>query len=144
MVNEKLKTHIACFHLSADDNELIFKLVNEKSFSLCTVIVELYQTAAPAHSMWKKNNVGALCFEKDYEKKSYYFRLYCLKQQKLVWEQEIYRHMSLVLGQPFLITFEGTVGSQTTYENLKAYSLMMSCIFKFIILEWNGGIKFRL
>lgn len=103
------KANVACSHLSNDDNELIFNLVNEKSFSLCTAIAEVHQTTSPAHSMWIKFCVGALCFEKDYARKSYFFRLYCLMRHQLVWEQEIYRHMKVAPVRPYLLSFEGDV-----------------------------------
>lgn len=109
MLNSKSEANRACSHLSSGDNELIFALVDEKSFSLCTVIAEIYQTNGPTHRNWNKISIGALCFEKDYSKKSYYFRLYCLLQQKMVWEQEIYRHMDITITRSFLLTFEGEV-----------------------------------
>lgn len=109
MLNANPKVNVACTHLSAEENEMIFKLITEMSFSMCTVIAEVYQTSQPAHSIWSKKWIGALCFEKDYIKKSYFFRLYCLMRQQLVWEQEIYRHMDIALVRPFLLSFEGDV-----------------------------------
>lgn len=109
MLKTNPKVNVACAHLSAEDNELIFRLIAQMSYSMCTVIAEVYQTTQPAHSMWNKHSVGALCFEKDYTKKSYFFRLYCLVRHQLVWEQEIYRHMNIALVRPFLLSFEGDV-----------------------------------
>lgn len=108
-MNKKRDENVACKHLSSEDNELIFNQVGGNSFSLCTAIVELYHSNQSTHSAWEKISVGALCFEKDYEKRSYFFRLYCLMRHELVWQQEIYRNLNLSLSRSYLLTFEGDV-----------------------------------
>lgn len=109
MSNKKFEANVACSHLSFDENELVFSLINEHSFSLCTVVVEMYETLGPTHSVWNRVCAGILCFEKDYKEKSYFFRLYCLMRREMKYEQEIYRQMENFIERPYLLTFEGKV-----------------------------------
>uniref|UniRef100_A0A8W7P1E7 WH1 domain-containing protein n=1 Tax=Anopheles coluzzii TaxID=1518534 RepID=A0A8W7P1E7_ANOCL len=78
--------------------------------SLSTAVVQLYTTQSPAHASWVKRCTGALCFIKDNIRKSYYFRLYCLKANQMVWEQELYEKIEVTQPKPYLITFEGQDG----------------------------------
>lgn len=66
-------------------------------------------TQSPAHASWMKKWTGALCFIKDNIRKSYFFRLYCLKANRMVWEQEIYNGIEVTKPRPFLMVFEGQV-----------------------------------
>lgn len=66
-------------------------------------------TQSPAHASWVKKWTGALCFIKDNIRKSYFYRLYCLKANRLVWEQELYDKIEVTKPRPFLIVFEAEV-----------------------------------
>ncbi|RNA38033.1 neural Wiskott-Aldrich syndrome [Brachionus plicatilis] len=57
-------------------------------------LVELNQSQGPSHTEWKTIISGKLVFQKDYGKKSYFFRLYPVdsntKSNDFVWEHEMY------------------------------------------------------
>ncbi|XP_055639547.1 actin nucleation-promoting factor WASL-like isoform X2 [Toxorhynchites rutilus septentrionalis] len=93
--------------LTNDENEQLFGLLGRRCQTQCTAVVQLYVTQSPAHASWVKKWTGALCFIKDNIRKSYFFRLYCLKANKLVWEQELYDKIDVTKPRPFLIVFEG-------------------------------------
>uniref|UniRef100_A0A182KBA6 WH1 domain-containing protein n=1 Tax=Anopheles christyi TaxID=43041 RepID=A0A182KBA6_9DIPT len=96
--------------LTNEENDQLFRLLGRRCQSLSTAIVQLYTTQSPAHASWVKRCTGALCFIKDNIRKSYYFRLYCLKANQMVWEQELYEKIEVTQPKPYLITFEGQDG----------------------------------
>ncbi|XP_053682613.1 actin nucleation-promoting factor WASL isoform X2 [Sabethes cyaneus] len=96
--------------LTNDENEQLFSLLGRRCQTQCTAVVQLYMTQSPAHASWVKRWTGALCFIKDNIRKSYFFRLYCLKTNRLVWEQELYDKIDVTKPKPFLIVFEGQDG----------------------------------
>ncbi|XP_055523939.1 actin nucleation-promoting factor WASL [Wyeomyia smithii] len=96
--------------LTNDENEQLFSLIGRRCQTQCTAVVQLYMTQSPAHASWVKRWTGALCFIKDNIRKSYFFRLYCLKTNRLVWEQELYDKIEVTKPKPFLIVFEGQDG----------------------------------
>ncbi|XP_035902440.1 neural Wiskott-Aldrich syndrome protein isoform X2 [Anopheles stephensi] len=96
--------------LTNEENDQLFRLLGRRCQTLSTAVVQLYTTQSPAHASWVKRCTGALCFIKDNIRKSYYFRLYCLKANQMVWEQELYEKIEVTLPKPYLITFEGQDG----------------------------------
>ncbi|XP_058825214.1 actin nucleation-promoting factor WASL [Topomyia yanbarensis] len=96
--------------LTNDENEQLFSLLGRRCQTQCTAVVQLYMTQSPAHASWVKRWTGALCFIKDNIRKSYFFRLYCLKTNRLVWEQELYDKIEVTKPKAFLIVFEGQDG----------------------------------
>ncbi|XP_058127384.1 actin nucleation-promoting factor WAS-like [Anopheles coustani] len=96
--------------LTDEENDQLFRLIGRRCQSLCTAVVQLYTTQSPAHASWVKQGIGALCFIKDNQRKSYYFRLYCLMANVTVWEQELYEKIEVTQPKPYLITFEGQDG----------------------------------
>ncbi|XP_058176006.1 actin nucleation-promoting factor WASL-like [Anopheles ziemanni] len=96
--------------LTNEENDQLFRLLGRRCQTLSTAVVQLYTTQSPAHASWVKRCTGALCFIKDNMRKSYYFRLYCLKANLMVWEQELYEKIEVTQPKPYLITFEGQDG----------------------------------
>ncbi|KAM8706424.1 hypothetical protein ACLKA7_010663 [Drosophila subpalustris] len=78
--------------------------------TLNTAVVQIYKTEGSAHSHWKKKHTGVLCFVKDSAIRSYFLRAYCLIQNELIWEHEIYDGLKIIKSRPFLLTFEGSDG----------------------------------
>ncbi|XP_052867273.1 actin nucleation-promoting factor WASL [Anopheles cruzii] len=96
--------------LTNDENNQLFHLLGRRCQTLATAVVQLYSTQSPAHASWVKRCTGALCFIKDNVRKSYYFRLFCLKIKQMVWEQELYEKIEVSQPKSYLITFEGQDG----------------------------------
>ncbi|XP_055605696.1 actin nucleation-promoting factor WASL [Uranotaenia lowii] len=96
--------------LTNEENEQLFGLLEKRCQSLCTAVIQLYMTQSPAHASWVKKWTGALCFTKDNCRRSYFFQLYCLKTNRMVWEQELYQNIEVTKPRPFLIMFEGVEG----------------------------------
>ncbi|KRT81418.1 hypothetical protein AMK59_5260, partial [Oryctes borbonicus] len=93
--------------LTLEENHQIFRLVGSRCKTIATAVVQLYHTQSPSHSQWLKKETGVLCFVRDNVKKTYFFRLFCLKRNCMIWEQETYTQMEYDHRCPFLHTFEG-------------------------------------
>lgn len=76
---------------------------------MCTAVVQLFTTSAPAHSSWTRRLTGILCFVRDSSRRSYFMRIYNILKNELVWEEEMYDSILLNKSRDFLITFEGQV-----------------------------------
>lgn len=99
-----------CENLTYKENELCFQQIGVKCKSLSTSIVQVFQTSPPKHDKWRKVESGVLCFVKDNQKKSYFFKLVKLDNSAVVvWEEEIYIGLVMERIKPFLISFEGQV-----------------------------------
>ncbi|XP_075228899.1 actin nucleation-promoting factor WASL-like [Lycorma delicatula] len=92
--------------LSQEENEQVFSLLGHRCQTLATTIVQLFVTMGPDHNEWVKKDTGVLCLVKDNPKRSYFFRLYCLSRNRLVWEHEIYNEIDYLAPRRFLHTFE--------------------------------------
>lgn len=68
-------------------------------------------TDPPDHSAWRRSDAGVLCLVKDNQRRSYFFRLYCLTRCEMVWEHEVYNSMVYQCPKMWLHTFEGEVCS---------------------------------
>lgn len=79
------------------------------SQTLSTSVVQLYVTQHPHHSQWMKKCTGVLCFVKDNIRKNYFFRIFCLKKNNMLWEHEMYNNMEYLVLCPYLHSFEGEV-----------------------------------
>lgn len=93
--------------LTREENQQIFRLVGSRCKTIATAVVQLYHTQSPNHLQWVKKDTGVLCFVRDSVKKTYFFRLFCLKRNCMIWEQETYTQMEYDCRCPFLHTFEG-------------------------------------
>ncbi|GJQ70314.1 WASp [Trypoxylus dichotomus] len=93
--------------LTLEENQQIFRLVGSRCKTIATAVVQLYHTQSPNHLQWVKKDTGVLCFVRDNVRKTYFFRLFCLKRNCMVWEQETYTQMEYDHRCPFLHTFEG-------------------------------------
>ncbi|XP_017786793.1 PREDICTED: neural Wiskott-Aldrich syndrome protein-like isoform X2 [Nicrophorus vespilloides] len=93
--------------LSVEENQQIVRLLGPRCLSLATTVVQLFETQPPMHAQWIKRETGVLCFIRDNSKKNYFFRLYCFKQYKMIWEQEMYNDMDYIAACAFWHTFEG-------------------------------------
>lgn len=92
--------------LSKDENDVIVRLLGNKSQSLATAVVQVYCSDPPSHTKWTKRFCGVACFVKDHGKRSYFIRVFDLDQQQLIWEQELYNHFKYKTPRSYFHTFE--------------------------------------
>jgi len=93
--------------------------------SIASAVVQVLYPSPPSYSQWNKRHCGVLCFIKDNVKRSYFFRIYCLAKQELLWEQELYNSFEYLSPRPYFHTFEGDV------SNTQAVHLHLILTFSF-------------
>nr|XP_022918687.1 neural Wiskott-Aldrich syndrome protein-like [Onthophagus taurus] len=142
---KKLK-NVESLLLSRDENLKIFELLGYGCESKSTAIVQLFQTEHPKHDEWIKHHTGIVCLIKDYNLKTYFFRLYCFDSCTLIWEYKIPPAFSYVLSAKFLHTFigEGCAYGLSFTDEIEASSFFQSVqeiVKKIKIPKQTGTIK---
>uniref|UniRef100_A0A8C5RRE9 WASP actin nucleation promoting factor n=1 Tax=Laticauda laticaudata TaxID=8630 RepID=A0A8C5RRE9_LATLA len=89
------------------ENHQVFELLGRKCTTMVTTVVQLFLALPQSSRNWFKQSSGVLCFVKDVPKRSYFIRLFDLKQKKMIWEQELYNQMVYVAPTTFFHTFFG-------------------------------------
>ncbi|KDR14898.1 Neural Wiskott-Aldrich syndrome protein [Zootermopsis nevadensis] len=107
MRSESGTDHHGSMLLTHDENEQIYRLLGNRCQTLATGVVQLFVTDPPDHSAWRRSDAGVLCLVKDNQRRSYFFRLYCLTRCQMVWEHELYNSMDYKCPKMWLHTFEG-------------------------------------
>ncbi|KAJ8359426.1 hypothetical protein SKAU_G00159510, partial [Synaphobranchus kaupii] len=79
--------------LSGQENERLFDLLGRKCVTLATAVAQLYMALPHSPTHWSLQYTGALCFVKDNPQRSYFIRLYDIKEGKQIWEQELYNQL---------------------------------------------------
>ncbi|CAH1724118.1 actin nucleation-promoting factor WASL-like [Aphis gossypii] len=92
--------------LSKDENESVLQLLGPKCQSLAMAVVQFFSTDGPEGTEWRQKNFGILCFVRDPNRKSYYFRLYCPIRHQLLWEHEMYNGLLYQSPTKFFHCFE--------------------------------------
>ncbi|XP_059163971.1 actin nucleation-promoting factor WAS-like isoform X2 [Physella acuta] len=93
--------------LEDHENTVLFETMGRFSTSLATGVVQLYLAEQADRNRWSKIHCGVACFVKDSSKRSFFFRLYDIKKQKLLWEQELYSQLVYKAPRDYFHTFEG-------------------------------------
>lgn len=93
--------------LNPEENSQIFRLLGNRCQTLSTAVIQLFFTEAPNHSYWLRKDTGVLCFVKDNIRKNYFFRLFCLRRNNMIWEHEMYNNLEYNETTSFFHVFEG-------------------------------------
>nr|XP_033779392.1 wiskott-Aldrich syndrome protein [Geotrypetes seraphini] len=91
--------------LQPQENDQVFELLGRKCMSLCTSVAQLFLALPPGSPHWNKQHCGVLCFVKDNPRRSYFIRLYDLKEAKMVWEQELYSSFDYLASTRYFHVF---------------------------------------
>ncbi|KAG8142836.1 hypothetical protein E2320_006025 [Naja naja] len=73
--------------------------------TMCSVVVQIY--AAERNAMWSKKCCGVACLVKDNPQRSYFIRIYDIKDGKQLWEQELYNNFVYNSPRAYFHTFAG-------------------------------------
>uniref|UniRef100_H3ACP6 WASP actin nucleation promoting factor n=1 Tax=Latimeria chalumnae TaxID=7897 RepID=H3ACP6_LATCH len=87
--------------------------------TLVTTVVQLYLALPHSSNCWSKQFSGVACFVKDNPKRSYFIRIYDLKEGKMMWEQELYNQFVYSAPTPYFHTFpsdESQAGLNFTHQ----------------------------
>uniref|UniRef100_G3TNX6 Actin nucleation-promoting factor WASL n=1 Tax=Loxodonta africana TaxID=9785 RepID=G3TNX6_LOXAF len=73
--------------------------------TMSSAVVQLY--AADRNCMWSKKCSGVACLVKDNPQRSYFLRIFDIKDGKLLWEQELYNNFVYNSPRGYFHTFAG-------------------------------------
>uniref|UniRef100_A0A3B5LBN8 WASP like actin nucleation promoting factor a n=1 Tax=Xiphophorus couchianus TaxID=32473 RepID=A0A3B5LBN8_9TELE len=73
--------------------------------TLCSAVVQVYR--AERSCSWVKRCCGVACLVKDNPQRSYFIRVFDIKEGKSMFEQELYHSFSISCPRPYFITFAG-------------------------------------
>lgn len=103
---KKKSTNVSSILLNENENEALFNILGRGCVTLASGVCQLYTADPPSRQRWSKRFCGVVCFVKDNPKRSYYIRLYDIKKDAIIWEQEIYNQFKYKAPREYFHTFE--------------------------------------
>uniref|UniRef100_A0A8C6VME0 WASP like actin nucleation promoting factor n=1 Tax=Naja naja TaxID=35670 RepID=A0A8C6VME0_NAJNA len=98
-------SNVGSMLLTPQENESLFGFLGKKCVTMCSVVVQIY--AAERNAMWSKKCCGVACLVKDNPQRSYFIRIYDIKDGKQLWEQELYNNFVYNSPRAYFHTFAG-------------------------------------
>ncbi|KAM9327930.1 actin nucleation-promoting factor WASL-like isoform 2-T2 [Pholidichthys leucotaenia] len=102
---QRRPANVGSMLLTQQENECLFSYLGRKCITLSSAVVQVY--AADRNASWNKRCCGVACLVKDNPQRSYFIRVFDLKDGKVMFEQELYNNISIYLPRPYFITFAG-------------------------------------
>ncbi|CAB1323486.1 unnamed protein product, partial [Coregonus sp. 'balchen'] len=97
--------NIGSIFLTPQENECLFNYLGRKCITLCSAVVQVY--GADRSSSWVKRCCGVACLIKDNPLRSYFIRVFDIKEGKTMFEQELYNNFSINSSRSYFISFAG-------------------------------------
>ncbi|KAK6488057.1 WASP like actin nucleation promoting factor a [Huso huso] len=91
--------------LTPQENDCLQNYLGRKCITLSSAVVQVY--TADRNSVWSKKCCGVACLVKDNPQRSYFIRVYDIKDGKILWEQELYNNFSYNHTRSYFHTFAG-------------------------------------
>ncbi|MBN3285465.1 WASL protein, partial [Polyodon spathula] len=91
--------------LTPQENDCLQNYLGRKCITLSSAVVQVY--TADRNSVWSKKCCGVACLVKDNPQRSYFIRVYDIKDGKILWEQELYNNFSYNHSRSYFHTFAG-------------------------------------
>nr|XP_019934981.1 PREDICTED: neural Wiskott-Aldrich syndrome protein isoform X1 [Paralichthys olivaceus] len=91
--------------LTPQENECLFGYLGRKCATLCSSVVQVYM--AERSASWGKRCCGVACLVKDNPQRSYFIRVFDIKEGKTMFEQELYHNFSISCSRSYFISFSG-------------------------------------
>ncbi|OWF35295.1 Wiskott-Aldrich syndrome protein [Mizuhopecten yessoensis] len=104
--NRPRSSNSASLLLDNSENEQLYGMLGRGCVSLATGVVQLYTADPPSRNRWTKRFCGVACFIKDNPNRSYFIRVFDVKKNQMIWEQEIYNQFRYKAPREYFHTFE--------------------------------------
>uniref|UniRef100_A0A3P8UK99 Actin nucleation-promoting factor WASL n=1 Tax=Cynoglossus semilaevis TaxID=244447 RepID=A0A3P8UK99_CYNSE len=91
--------------LTPQENECLFSYLGRKCATLCSAVVQVYGTDRSC--VWVKRCCGVACLVKDNPQRSYFVRVFDIKEGKVMFEQELYHNFNMSCSRSYFISFAG-------------------------------------
>ncbi|XP_041953505.1 WASP actin nucleation promoting factor b isoform X2 [Alosa sapidissima] len=101
----KSQDHVHSVLLSIQENERVEDLLGRRCVTLATAVVQLYMAVPHSPNQWSLQHTAVVCFVKDNPRRSYFIRLFDIKDGKQIWEQELYEEMTYANPLTYFHTF---------------------------------------
>ncbi|XP_030638840.1 neural Wiskott-Aldrich syndrome protein-like [Chanos chanos] len=98
-------TNVSSLLLTPQENEVLFSHLGRKCSTLSSAVVQVY--AGERGSSWVKKCCGVACLVKDNPQKSYFIRVFDIKEGKTLFEQELYLGFTISSPRSYFLTFPG-------------------------------------
>ncbi|KAM4676904.1 actin nucleation-promoting factor WASL [Discoglossus pictus] len=91
--------------LTQQENESLYNYLGKKCVTINSAVVQLF--VSDRNSMWAKKCCGVVCLVKDNPLRSYFIRVYDIKEGKQLYEQELYYNFVYNSPRVYFHTFAG-------------------------------------
>ncbi|KAF7664952.1 hypothetical protein LDENG_00159780 [Lucifuga dentata] len=102
---QRRQSNVGSLLLTPQENECLFNHLGRKCIALSSAVVQVF--TADRNSSWTKRCCGVACLVKDNPQRSYFIRLFDIREGKVMFEQELYNNFSLSLQKAYFVTFAG-------------------------------------
>ncbi|XP_054608798.1 WASP like actin nucleation promoting factor b isoform X1 [Dunckerocampus dactyliophorus] len=104
-LQKQRQSNVGSMLLTPQENDYIFNHLGRKCISLSSAVVQVF--TSDRNATWSKRCCGVACLIKDNPQRSYFIRVYDIKDGKMLFEQELYNNFSINLPRTYFITFAG-------------------------------------
>ncbi|KAM4569716.1 actin nucleation-promoting factor WASL-like isoform 2-T2 [Odontesthes bonariensis] len=102
---QRRQTNVGSILLTSNENECLFSHLGRKCISLSSAVVQVF--TADRNTGWNKRCCGVACLVKDNPLRSYFIRVFDIKDGRMMFEQELYNNFSINFPKPYFMTFAG-------------------------------------
>ncbi|XP_057711136.1 WASP like actin nucleation promoting factor b isoform X2 [Corythoichthys intestinalis] len=102
---QQRQTNVGSILLTPQENEYLFNHLGRKCITLSSAVVQVF--TADRNATWTKRCCGVACLIKDNPQRSYFIRVFDIKDGKMQFEQELYNNFNINPCRAFFITFAG-------------------------------------
>lgn len=102
---QRRQTNVGSILLTAQENESLFSNLGRKCITLSSGVVQVF--TAERNGSWNKRCCGVACLVKDNPQRSYFIRVFDIREGRMTFEQELYTGFTDNLQRPYFITFAG-------------------------------------
>uniref|UniRef100_A0A3Q3VVJ2 Uncharacterized protein n=1 Tax=Mola mola TaxID=94237 RepID=A0A3Q3VVJ2_MOLML len=102
---QRRQANVGSILLTPQENECLFNILGRKCITLSSAVVQVF--TAERNSSWHKKCCGIACLVKDNPQRSYFIRVFEIRDGKMMFEQELYTNFSTYLPRPYFLTFAG-------------------------------------
>uniref|UniRef100_A0A3B3DFG7 WASP like actin nucleation promoting factor a n=1 Tax=Oryzias melastigma TaxID=30732 RepID=A0A3B3DFG7_ORYME len=91
--------------LTHQENECLFNYLGRKCTSMSSAVVQVY--TGDRNGSWSKRCCGVACLVKDNPQRSYFIRVFDIKDGRMMFEQELYQDFKMQNHRNYFASFAG-------------------------------------
>ncbi|XDV25294.1 hypothetical protein PO909_029234 [Leuciscus waleckii] len=138
--SQKTLRNIGSILLTAQENEVLFKHLGRKCTSLCSAVVQVY--GADKNSSWVKKCSGVACLVKDSTQRSYFIRVFDIKEGNILFDQDLISTFTINCSRPDFITFAGDAFQfGLNFDSEEEAKHFSSAANKLLVRKWRKSEK---